>query len=304
MTGLFYTLSAGFGQGAITGGGGGKRRAHNNLLRLSAARLESGVQANREGLPAATSSRRRGIGLSIHIIGPLYAFTQHMTLMPPQDSATCRRCGTCCEQGGPALHREDRELVAAGALRLRDLIAIRAGEPVYDQRRGRVEPAAAEFLKLAGARGGWSCTFYEPARGCGIYGQRPLECRLLFCRDTGPLEAVMGRDLLGRRDLLVYDDPVLEWLLRLERAVDFAEVGALLAGLRQPGEGAEALARLTGLVRADLALREAFLRSFPEREAEELFLLGRPLFLVIAPYGCRLVQGPGGVGLQYPGLGG
>lgn len=218
------------------------------------------------------------------------------------DSRVCRRCGTCCEQGGPALHTEDRGLLDSGALKRRDLVAIRAGEPVHDQRRGRVAPAAGEFLKLAGARGGWSCKFYAPARGCGIYGQRPLECRLLFCRDTTPLEAVMGRDLLTRRDLLAGDQPGLAWLARLEREVPCSEVNQLLSGLaRSAATGRSSLARLSALVRADLALREGFLRSCPERGEEELFLLGRPLFLVLAPYGCRLVQGVGGVSLQYQG---
>lgn len=226
-----------------------------------------------------------------------------MNHSPTQDSATCRRCGTCCEQGGPALHTEDRGLVESGGLGLGDLITIRSGEPAFDQRQGRVVPAAAEFLKLAGTRGGWSCKFYEKARGCGIYGQRPLECRLLFCRDTGPLEAVMGQDLLVRRDLLAGDDPVLRWLEKLESEVAYPEVMAHLAGLARPESSVSSLASLTGLVRADLALREAFLRSFPERGEEELFLLGRPLFLVIAPYGCRLVEGPEGLGLQYLGSG-
>lgn len=222
-----------------------------------------------------------------------------MDFIPTHDIQTCRRCGTCCEQGGPALHGEDRQLLDSGALRWRDLITIRGGEPAYDQRLGRVVSGEREFLKLAGSPGRWRCKFYDQARGCGIYGQRPLECRLLFCRDTGPLEAVMGRDLLGRRDLLAGEDQALEWLERLEREVGYQEVMALLAGLDLPGSAITSLARLTSLVRADLALRESFLRCCPELGGEELFLLGRPLFLAIAPYGCRLIEGVDGVELQY-----
>jgi hypothetical protein len=33
----------------------------------------------------------------------------------PTDTA-CRRCGTCCRKGGPALHREDRHLVVDGLI--------------------------------------------------------------------------------------------------------------------------------------------------------------------------------------------
>lgn len=214
-------------------------------------------------------------------------------------ATACRRCGTCCEQGGPALHTEDRQLVDSGAVRWRDLVTIRSGEPVYDQLKGRVVPANREFLKLAGARGSWRCKFYKEPGACGIYGQRPLECRLLFCRDTGPLEAVMGRDLLTRLDLLAVDDPALAWISRLEREVGYPEIMGLLAGLDLPGSVEASRSGLDNLVRADLALRESFLRSFPKRGGEELFLLGRPLFLTIAPYGCRLVEGAEGPALQY-----
>jgi len=224
-----------------------------------------------------------------------------MNLSPTDDTTTCRCCGACCEQGGPALHSEDLEIVNCRAIRWRDLVTIRPGEPAYDQRQGRVLPAAREFIKLAGRQGSWNCKFYEKSQGCGIYGRRPLECRLLFCRDTGPLEAVMGTDLLSRRDLLPGDDPVLPWLERLEREVAYLEVRDLLPGLARPHSPGENLARITGLVRADLAIRESFLRSFPDRVSEELFLLGRPLFLVISPYGFRLVEGVDGVGVQFIG---
>lgn len=213
--------------------------------------------------------------------------------------ATCRRCGTCCEQGGPALHLEDLSLLDAGGLALADLVTVRAGEPAHDQRLGRVTPAPREFLKLAGSRGGWCCRFFlRESRGCGIYRQRPLECRLLFCRDTGPLEEVMGRDLLSRRRLLAGDDPVLALLDRQEQELAYAEVLSLLPDLARPGAAEAALARLTELVRADLALRQHFLRHFPAREQQELFLLGRPLFLVLAPYGLRLSEGRAGVSLH------
>lgn len=195
------------------------------------------------------------------------------------------------------MHGEDQELVATGALGWRDLVTIRPGEPTYDQLRGMVLPAAQEFIKLAGGRATWSCKFYEKSIGCGIYGRRPLECRLLLCRDTGPLEAVMGRDLLGRRDFLASAEPVLPLLERLEHEVGYAEIGALLPGPLNRSAADVNLARLTGLVRTDLAIRAEFLRNFAHRSAEELFLLGRPLFLVIAPYGFRVVEGPDGVEL-------
>lgn len=221
-----------------------------------------------------------------------------MSQTPSNVESTCRRCGSCCEQGGPALHFDDLDIVNSRDIGLRDLVVVRTGEPAYDQRQGRVLPAEREFLKLAGRQGSWSCKFFEKTRGCGIYGRRPLECRLLFCRETGPLEAVIGRDLISRRDLLAVDDQVLPCVERMEREVHYQEVRTVLADLAQHSSVGENLACLEGLVRADLAIRESFVRSFPGRIDEELFLFGRPLFLVIAPYGYRLVEDVAGIGLQ------
>jgi len=206
-----------------------------------------------------------------------------------EENTSCRRCGTCCEKGGPALHGEDRRLVADGVLALRDLVAIRIGEPALDQAVGGVAPAGREFLKLRGGAGSWCCLFYDrEQRGCGIYRHRPLECRLLSCRNTTPLEQVMWRDLLQRRDLLEPDDPVLQLLNGQDREIVYAEVQELLGRLNDPRAAVAAHTRLAELSRRDLALRQVFLRHFPQREAEELFLFGRPLFLVLSPYGLRL----------------
>jgi len=217
-----------------------------------------------------------------------------------QIPASCRRCGICCEQGGPALHLEDRALIIEGGLALSNLVRVRTGEPAHDPRQGKSAPTAHEFLKMAGVAGGWCCRFFDRQQmGCSIYSHRPIECRLLFCRATGPLEAIMGRNLLTRHELLDPDDPVLPLLARQEAEISWAEIQDLLAALDRPGAANDALGRLTELVRSDLELRQHFLRLFPARERQELFLLGRPLFLILAPYGLRLRQGRAEVSLYF-----
>jgi hypothetical protein len=109
----------------------------------------------------------------------------------------------------------------------------------------------------------------------------------------------MGRNLLARRDLLPPTDPVLPLLDRQEKECSYRLVNHLLANL---AAGFTAIAEpLSDLVRTDLALRETFLREFPRRETAELFLFGRPLFLVLAPYGIRLVEKDGVIKLRRSG---
>jgi Fe-S-cluster containining protein len=215
------------------------------------------------------------------------------------DQEHCQRCGTCCRQGGPALHDEDRSLLENGGLTTAELVTVREGEPAHDPLQDAVMPAAAEFIKIRGQGGSWSCTFFETeANSCRIYRQRPLECNLLFCRDTAPLEEVIGKDLLTRKHLLSEDDPVLVLIDRLEEESPYQRVNELLA-MNTPSD--EQIEQLTSLVRRDLAIRQAFLNHFPDREKEELFIFGRPLFLVLAPYGFQLVESDGGLSLENVG---
>lgn len=211
----------------------------------------------------------------------------------------CQRCGTCCQKGGPALHDEDRLLLDSGELAWAQLVTIRPGEPAHDQLLDKVVPAAAEFIKIKGQGGSWSCLLFEPkGNSCRIYRQRPLECRLLFCGDTGPLEEIIGKDLLTRRQLLADNDPVLVLIDRLEEECSYHLVNEVLT---ETGPADEQIEQLTSLVRRDLAIRQAFLNHYSDREDEELFLFGRPLFLILAPYGYRLVEKNGDVSLDYIG---
>ncbi|MFO7605068.1 MAG: YkgJ family cysteine cluster protein [Desulfurivibrionaceae bacterium] len=204
-----------------------------------------------------------------------------------ENSVQCRGCGTCCRQGGPALHLEDLCLVEQGIMGFGELVTIRRNEPAYNPCHEKVLPSASEFIKIKGRGKSWSCLFFDDkGNSCSVYRNRPLECRLLFCRDTGPLIKIIGEDLLARRTLLAEDDPVLDLVERQEQECSYGLVNDLLTEGDLVRDDIEA--RLVELVGRDLAVRDCFLRTFPGRQSEELFLFGRPLFLVMAPYGFRL----------------
>ncbi len=191
----------------------------------------------------------------------------------------CTRCGDCCTGGGPALHAEDARLVGA-VLAYADLVTLRAGEPAFDQPRGAILPLPAEIVKIAGrdmAGNDWACRFYKgPDGGCAIYAERPLECRLLDCRDTAALEAAYAAGRLTRLDLLPMHSVPAE-ILREHEAACPAGRAVELAGRH----GREAAGNLAEMLAYDRAFRAA-LRERGMGEAEMLFLLGRPLDAVVA----------------------
>ena len=116
---------------------------------------------------------------------------------------TCQRCGTCCEKGGPALHQEDRHLVDGGRVPASALFTIRRGELARNTVKGTLSPVTQEIIKIKGKPGRWTCLFFDDStKGCGIYADRPLECRALNCRDTRQIERVYEGTRLTRKDLL------------------------------------------------------------------------------------------------------
>ena len=137
-----------------------------------------------------------------------------------------------------------------------------------------------EMLKLAGtgkAPHPWQCLAYAPGRGCTIYDRRPVQCGVLFCEDTRPLEALL-RDVpaLDRRAaiaLLPLPDArrrLWEELVQAhEEACDVRRYFALLdMGDREAAAAME---------RYDAAFRQLCVERGALTEAELPFLLGQPL---------------------------
>ena len=215
------------------------------------------------------------------------------------ESETCNRCGTCCRQGGPALHGPDLELIQAGLLRLDDLITVRKGELAFQPLAGQPEPVTHEFLKLRGQNGTWCCAFYdETSKGCLRYAHRPLACGLLDCTNTGPLLALAGQDLLTRFDCLTPDDPLLPLVHEHEQLCPCPDLQTIGQELAQAETDAALLAGLEAAVNTDLAFRSRVTASHHLSLAQELFYFGRPLFQLLLPLGVRAISTPKGICLS------
>lgn len=201
---------------------------------------------------------------------------------------TCRRCGTCCRKGGPALHRQDRPLVVEGHLPAARLYTIRRGETVRDDVAGGALTAAdGDIIKVRDRAGGGGCVFYdETAAACTIYPHRPLECRVMRCWDTGGIEAVYDRDRLGRGDLLAEMGEIRALVADHERRCAAGQAVALADRRRALLGPAPRLDReLLEMVRYDAALRRLMVEQAGLDAGLLDFLLGRPLTVVLRPLG-------------------
>ncbi len=207
----------------------------------------------------------------------------------------CKQCGTCCRKGGPALSREDLDLIRQGYIRHDQLVTIRQGEMGYNPATGRLETVPVELLKIRGQGSGWTCLFFAEAdNGCTIYAHRPATCRILKCWQPEPLLATIYQNTLRRADLINPNDPILVEIARHEEACP----GKVFTDLLAQGGGTENLARLSEMVRADLAIRGEVAKTAGLSLEMEFFLFGRPLFKQLAGSGIDCVAENGGIRLQ------
>lgn len=187
------------------------------------------------------------------------------------ERTSCIRCGECCRSGGPALHREDLELLKTGVISSSDLITFRAGEIVHDQPSGGLAALESEIVKVRGEGRTRVCVFYDPAEAsCEIYENRPLECRALKCWDTAEIEAVYAVERIARADIL--GPGAMQIVEEHERQCPAGRA----VELARAGGGMD----LDEMLRYDKAMRETLLER--GASAEELeFLLGRSLNVVV-----------------------
>ncbi len=167
----------------------------------------------------------------------------------------CKRCGTCCRKGGPALHDTDAGLVAGKIIPPENLYTIRAGERVRDNINGGLIRTDAEIIKIRPAPGLTACIcFKQTENACGIYDHRPSECRAMQCRDTAGILDMHGKKRLCRKDLFGGVDWLWEIIEDHELKCGFETINRLIEQ-RRAGD-VSASRQLSERVAYDRAVRD------------------------------------------------
>lgn len=218
-----------------------------------------------------------------------------MTHPSIKQNQACRRCGTCCCKGGPALHLEDHEKVASGKIPLTSLFTIRQGEPAYDNIRRRVAPAPTDIIKIKGAgEGDATCRFLDQETVvCTIYDHRPVECRLLACWDTSEITSMYDKDRLTRHRLLSRLPGLVDFVEEHQVRCSYAQVDQWAGDIRAGKGRMEAIQALLELMRYDQSVRKVTVER-TRLDPEMLdFLFGRPLHVTIRLFRLRLTRDNG-----------
>ncbi len=189
-------------------------------------------------------------------------------------STECRRCGTCCEKGGPTFHLEDRMLIDSGLIPVKHLYTLRKGEMVHESIKGCLLPLESEMIKIKGRHRDWTCVFFDKTESaCRIYEHRPLECRILKCWDTRDIEAVYSQNRLTRKDLL-FGIPAL-WSLIEDHDLRCSHVRA--QNLLDSKSGADANNTVQEMVEYDRSIRLLVVEKAGVESDMLDFIFGRPL---------------------------
>jgi len=202
----------------------------------------------------------------------------------------CRRCGACCEKGGPGFHIEDRGLVDTGAIPSRCLFTIRQGELAYDNVRGCLMPVDSDVIKIKGKADTWSCVFFdEPGKRCTIYDNRPRECRALKCWDTRELEKIYAGHRLTREDLISEVEGLWALIQDHQQRCDYEIIKKLIDDFNGPFRE-KTRKKLLEIIRFDAEIRKLVVEKGGMDPEMLDFLFGRPLTKTLPNYGIRIRQ--------------
>lgn len=202
----------------------------------------------------------------------------------PQGLA-CRRCGTCCLSGPPALHGADKELYATAQVTKGHLVTFRRGEWVHDNVQDKLLCLDQEMVRIRSLPGSRTCKFYDHGqKACKIYNARPLECRTFVCWDPGGLRQIYAQDRLQRLDLISARSALGQIISEHEDMCSWPQALQLLGPVKNVPAGVQA-EELARIVRADQEIRRGLRERAGATEAELDFILGRDMAAVLPHLG-------------------
>jgi Fe-S-cluster containining protein len=208
-------------------------------------------------------------------------------------NATCRRCGTCCKKGGPSFHLEDKMLVEKGIIPSKYMYTIRKGERCYDNIKACFLPASSDIIKLKAIKGSRTCVFFnEKDKGCTIYDDRPMECRILKCWDTEEIRRIYSKNRLTRQDLISSVEGLWELVEEHKERCSYDKLKFFIDALDKDNRR-EALQGILNIIEYDKKIRDLTVQKASLDPDLTDFLFGRPITETIKIYGINIKEEAG-----------
>jgi Fe-S-cluster containining protein len=205
----------------------------------------------------------------------------------------CLRCGDCCRQGSPTLYLADMPILRQGSIRRVDLITLRDGEIGFSNATQDLILLPEERIKVKEKPGGRECIFLDAeTKGCNIYEDRPLQCRVMECWNPDTFQGLDGYEFLSRNELLNPEDPLIPII---ESHTKRCSVSDLQEALSRTKKGfAAAQDEALDILFFDRHLREYLTQEQGIGPENQVFLIGRPVSDLIYSFGFRIEEGSDG----------
>lgn len=202
----------------------------------------------------------------------------------------CKRCCTCCAKGGPALHKEDLDLIKSGKLHGKFLFTIREGEPAEDNVKGGLIQVKTDIIKIKSKDGMEACLYANFSNNqCSIYDDRPIECRVLKCWDTAEIEELYNKDRLTRKDIIGDIQGLWELVEDHQQKCSFSKVKQIIDESQGKIHG-ERLEQLLEIVQYDISIRALVLEKTDTDPNLIPFLFGTPMQSILRKLGIEFKQ--------------
>ncbi len=210
----------------------------------------------------------------------------------------CKRCGTCCKKGGPAIHTEDLPMIESGKILLKHLFTLRRGEPAHDNLTREILPCATDIIKIKSRKESTACIFYdEQAMSCSIYENRPIECRVMKCWNTSEISSIYNRNRLTRYDIVGNVEGLWELVTDHQERCSFGSILAFADQIRESRRKNPVLEKeVRYRIQYDMEIRSLARDKGNLDDGMMEFLFGRPIMDTMKSlginilYGCRSVD--------------
>ncbi len=137
----------------------------------------------------------------------------------------CVGCGECCRRSSPTLYAEDLELVQEKLMPLAQLLTLRRGEAVRSPFKKEPFHLEAECIKVRESPETQACVFFDTGEcTCGIYENRPMQCRAQACWDTSIAEELAEEPKLTRQELFASLEDLTRLLDEHDRRCSFTHL--------------------------------------------------------------------------------
>jgi hypothetical protein len=151
-------------------------------------------------------------------------------------------------------------------------------------------PVDSDIIKIKGKKDSWTCIFFdEVKKGCTIYDDRPLECRVLKCWDTRELEQIYANTRLTRNDFVSSIKGLWDLVKDHQVRCDYKKIQPLIKDLA--GSNSDHTRRkLLEIIRYDAEIRKLVVSKGGLDPDMLDFLFGRPLTKTLRNYGIETHQ--------------